>query len=150
MNLQECLEKGLIRKASPSKEKAVNSISLAEHKLELSQSEFDAGIFEGSFISSYSAMFHVARALLFKDGFKENSHYALYIYLKEKYGSKLEMKYITELNSLRSIRHSVLYGNPEDATPRVVLEVEAESALKTAADFITAVKTLLGPIKKIS
>lgn len=143
MNLQECLEKGLIRKASPSAEKTTNSISLAEHKLELSQSEFDAGIFEGSFISSYSAMFHAARALLFRDGFKEQSHYALYVYTKEKYANKLEMRYISELNSLRSIRHSVLYGNPEDVTPREVLEVEAESALKTAGEFINAVKKLL-------
>ncbi len=143
MKLDECLEKGLIRKASPSPEKATNSIALAEHKLELCQSEFDAGIYEGAFISAYSAMFHAARALLFRDGFKEQSHYALYIYIKEKYGSKLEMKYISELNSLRSIRHNVLYGNPEDVTPREVLEAEAESALKTAAGFISAAKKLL-------
>ncbi len=143
MNFEECLEKGLIRKAPPSSEKTANSISLAEHKLELSQSEFNAAIFEGSFISSYSAMFHAARALLFRDGFKEQSHYALYVYIKEKYANKLEMRYINELNSLRSIRHSVLYGNPEDVTPREVLEVEAESALKTAAGFITTVKKLL-------
>jgi uncharacterized protein (UPF0332 family) len=37
-------------------------------------------------ISSYTAMFHAARAILFRDGFiKERSHECIPVYLKEKY-----------------------------------------------------------------
>lgn len=143
MNLAECIEKGLIRKIQPSSEKALNSIELAKHKLELAQSEFDAGIYEGALISAYSIMFHAARTLLFKDGYKESSHYALYIFIKEKYGAKIEMHYINELNTLRLTRHAVLYGNPDDITPREVQEVEAENAIKTASGFLETVKKLL-------
>ncbi len=85
-------------------------------------------------------MFHAARALLFKDGHKERSHYALCIYVKERYGTKIEMKYIHELNTLRMQRHDIMYGLEERPE---IMEIETESAISVATGFLGAVKKLL-------
>ena len=84
-------------------------------------------------------MFHAGRALLYKDGFSEKSHFGLFVYIKERYGNKLEPRFINELNSLRLERHELLYGleKPE------IKEVEAEDAIKIAEDFIKSIKSLI-------
>jgi len=109
MNIDECIAKGLLKRDKPDIEKAKKSIETAKYKLEIAKREFDAGIYEGAIISAYNAMFHAARALLYKDGFKERSHYALFIYISEKYGDKLEKRFIHELETLRIERHEMRF-----------------------------------------
>ncbi|MBI5051175.1 HEPN domain-containing protein [Candidatus Micrarchaeota archaeon] len=142
-NLQDLLSKGLLRKDVPDMPKARNSIKTAEHNLDLAKRNFDAEIFESSLISSYTCMFHCARVLLFKDGYKERGHYAVCLYLKEKYSNILDAKYINELNVLRTIRHKVIYGDEEEIAIREVRETEAFSAIKLAEGFLNAVKILI-------
>lgn len=143
MSLESCFERGQLRKIKPDVKKAQNSIRIAQAKLETAKKQLTAEIFDGAFITAYTIMFHVARALLFKDGYKERSHYCLYRYIAERYKYKLEAKYINELNSLRLIRHSVLYGDEENLTIREVQQSEAESSIKTAEGFLQAVKKIL-------
>lgn len=143
MTLAECLRQGFLKKIDPDLEKSDNSIKLAEHKLELAKNNYDADLFEDAFVNAYSCMFHAVRALMSKDGYKERGHFVLSIYLKERYGDKIERRYINEIGSLRSIRHDILYGKKEDATIREVQETEAHSAIAIAEGFLQAVKKLL-------
>ena len=143
MSMGECMRKGLLVKMPPDLQKAHNSLTIAEAKLEIAKKEFNANIFEGAFINAYTTMFHSARALLFKDGIKERSHYCLFLYILEKYRDKIEMKYLNELNSLRMIRHKVMYGDDEEVTIREVEEAEAESAIKIAEGFLSTVRKII-------
>ena len=88
MNISDCLEQGLLVKIKPDPPKALASIEMAKHKLELAEKEIQAEIFENAIVTAYASMFHAARALLFKDGFKERSHFALFVFVNEKYSSK--------------------------------------------------------------
>ena len=99
-------------------------------------------LYESALISGYSAMFHTGRALLFKDGYQEKSHYAVYVFIKERYGGILETKYLTELNSLRIQRHEVMYGIEEEKRKEID-EVEAEEIISTAKGFLKVVKQLV-------
>lgn len=139
MNVEDCFEKRLLKKETPDTEKSKKSIEIAKHKLSIANRLFDLKIFEETITNSYSAMFHSARALLFKDGIKEKSHYAIFLYVKEKYSDKLEKRFINELNALRLERHEINYGleKPE------IKEVEAENVIKIAGDFISAVEKLV-------
>ncbi len=139
MNLKECFEKGLLKKERPDKAKAMKSIEAAKHKLNIAKSTFDAKIYEESIINAYAAMFHAARALLFRDGIVEKSHFGVYVYIKEKYSQKVEARFINELNALRLERHELWYGleKPE------IKEVEAEDVIAVAGDFIKAVEKIL-------
>ncbi len=130
----------MLSKTAPDAAKAKSSLEMAEHKLGLAEEELVHDLFESAVISAYSSMFHSARSLLFKDGFKERSHYAIYVYVSEKYSNKIERKYVNELNSLRLARHDLMYGLETDAGPS---EFEATDATAMAKGFLQAVKKLV-------
>ena len=139
MDVEECLEKGLLKKDNPSIEKAKRSIEIAVSKLEKARALIELEILDMSEINCYSAMFHSARALLFRDGFKERSHYAIYIYLKEKYSDKIELKFLNELNVLRLDRHEIFYGLEEIALDKG----EIKKTIKLCEEFIEEVRKLI-------
>ena len=139
MDLNDCLEKGLLKKDYPDKEKSKKSLETADNKLVLAKKLFNLDILEETFTNCYAATFHAARALLFKDGFREKSHYGLFVYIKEKYSDRLGKKLINELNSLRLERHEINYG-----LENIPLEKsDAEVVLKIAEEFITAVRKII-------
>lgn len=113
MDIKECVEKNLLKKDYPSSELAKRSLEIAKSKLEKAKKLLNLGILDMAEVNAYSSMFHSARALLFKDGYREKSHYAVYVYLKEKYSNKIEQKFLNELNVLRLNRHEIFYGFEE-------------------------------------
>jgi uncharacterized protein (UPF0332 family) len=139
VNIANCLEKQLLSKIEPDLRKANKSIIAAQRKLSLAEAELKNELYEGCFISAYSSMFHTARALLFRDGFKEKSHYAVYIYLAEKYSGKIQEKYINEFNNMRTDRHNLMYGLDEQETG----EKEASETIKLVKEFLEEVKKQL-------
>ena len=61
--------------------------------------------------SCYVAIFHAARALLFRDGIRQKSHFCLEQYLNTFVTSgKLEPKWITFFASMRDKRDTDQYG----------------------------------------
>jgi len=145
MDLNDCLEKGLLKKDYPDKEKSKKSLETADNKLVLAKKLFNFDILEETFTSCYAVMFHAARALLFKDGFREKSHYGLFVYIKETYSDRLEKRFINELNSLRLERHEINYG-----LENIHLEKsDAEVVLKIAEEFITAVRKIIKSDQKL-
>lgn len=139
MNISNCLDQGLLRKDSPDIEKAKRSIKTAKLKIEEAERLHNLKIYDMSLINSYSAMFHSSRALLFKDGFKERSHYAIFVYLNEKYKDKIEPRFLSQLNILRLERHDVFYSLE---IKKIELS-ESEDALIVAKDFIKAIEKLI-------
>ncbi len=140
--IEELVKKGLLAKNPLDIKKAQKSIELAENRIEKAQEEMAAELFDDVLISAYTSMFHASRALLFKDGYKERSHYALCEYIREKYSGKLEAKYINELNILRTIRHKLIYGD-EELNLKEIQETEANDGAKLAEGYLSAVKKLL-------
>ena len=137
--MQDCFEKGLLKKETADIEKSKKSINTAKYKLNLAKRLFELKIFEETITNSYSAMFHAARALLFMDGIKEKSHYALFLYIKEKYSDKLERRFINELNTLRLESHEINYGLEKSE----IKEDDAGDVTKIANDFISAVEKIM-------
>ena len=56
------------------------------------------------------AMFHAARALLYKDGIQEKNHYAIFLYLRERYATKIPLRILNLFNLYRIERHETMYG----------------------------------------
>ena len=140
MSVKECFEQGLLKKDKPDIEKARRSIEIAKHKLELARKEIDARIYENAVISVYTAMFHAARALLFKDGVKERSHWAVYLYIKEKYSEKLGIRLVNELNSLRLERHEAMYGLEKKEEN---MQEETEIEIGISKEFVASIEKLV-------
>jgi len=138
--LEECLEKGLIKKTLPSKEKALKSISKARKWLEEAKKNFDFELFDSCLVSSYASMFHAAKALLLKDGFREKSHYCIARYIEEKYVStkKLDRIVVDLLDRFRELRHADLYELEFFATKEDCLE-----AIKNSEFVIKKIEKLI-------
>jgi uncharacterized protein (UPF0332 family) len=138
--LDRCFQKGLIRKTSPSKEKALKSMKKARRWLDEAQKNFDYGLFDSCLVSSYSAMFHAARSLLLKDGFREKSHYCVARYLEEKYvdRKKLNREVVDLLDRFRELRHEDLYELDFFATKE-----DAKEAIENARIVIEETEKLL-------
>jgi uncharacterized protein (UPF0332 family) len=138
--LDKCFEKNLIRKTLPSSEKALKSIEKSKKWLKEARKNFEAGLFDSCLISSYSAMFHAARALLLKDGFREKSHYCIARYIEGKYvdAGKLNRVIVDLLDRFRELRHEDLYELDFFAT-----KTDAEEAIKNAEIVIKGLEKLI-------
>ena len=134
-NLEDCFKFRLLRYIKPDKEKTKRSIEVSKQRLNEAEMAFKFKIFKYVILESYMAMFHSARALLYKDGIQEKSHFALFIYLKEKYSNKIPLHILNLLNIHRLERHESLYGL--DYQPS---EGDALISIKDAKDFIKEIE----------
>ena len=89
-SLDECFERRNLKKANPSTAKAKASLAIAENNLRDARIHRDNSMYNWALIASYASMFHSGRALLFRDGIKEKSHFCLALYVKEKYKGTIE------------------------------------------------------------
>jgi uncharacterized protein (UPF0332 family) len=85
-------------------------------------------------------MFHSARAILFRDGVRERSHYCIARYLEEKYVKTkcLELEWVDLLDHARMLRHDDQYN-----TSFFTTKEEAEKAFGSAKKFLQEMKRLL-------
>lgn len=140
MRLNECFEKRLLRKERPDLEKSRRSIEVAEAKIGEAEKALKVGLTDAAVIFAYTAMFHAARSVLFKDGIIEKSHVCLVEYLREKYVRKgrLSEALTTSLDHMRVDRYETLYGLDVKSS-----EKDAEYGLKKAKEFLSTIKAML-------
>jgi len=126
-----------LRKIEISLEKVKSSLIVSENKLGKSKELFEAGFFEESVVNAYTSMFHSARALLYREGIQEKAHYAVYIYLKEKYSRELG-SLIESFLYYQQSRKEILYGFNHSSN-----KDEAENIIDDAERFIDKIKVIL-------
>jgi len=138
-NLEDCFRFRLLREISPDREKSKKSLELAKKRLNeaeiLLKLPGKIKIFNYVILESYMAMFHASRALLYKDGIQEKSHFAISIYLKEKYSDKIPLPILNFLNIHRIERHEAMYGLEYEPGKE-----DALIALKDAKTFIIEIE----------
>lgn len=86
----------------------------------------------------YYAMFHIARALIFKQGYREKSHRCLVIAIQELYvdKGKLPVEYLDSFREAMDLRESADYGF-------IYSKDSANSIIKSASEFYEYAKQLL-------
>ncbi|MFH1587095.1 MAG: HEPN domain-containing protein [Candidatus Diapherotrites archaeon] len=138
--IDECFEQGLLKRIKPNMKYAEQSIKQAEHFLDEAQELIEREIRDMAFIALYSASFHAARALLFRDGIKERSHYCVSKYLEEKYTGKelISMRQAIILDSLRDKRNSIQYS-----LERTEMEEDLNEIYNEIEGFLEKVKEIL-------
>ena len=138
MNIAECFEKRLLRRTKPDPNKAKRSLEIAEKKLETAKESFEKKLYGPTIIYGYTSMFHSSRALLYKDGISEKSHYCLVLYIRENYSKDLAPYLINSLDSYRKERHETLYGLEFVETKK-----DASLIIKDAEQLLEKVKEIL-------
>ena len=136
MRLDECLDKGLIKKDLRVTERVESSLVTSESFLRSAERNFEIEEYEMTEIAAYNSAFHSARALLFAKGYTERSHYCLGIALKSLYGGQIA-DLLNTFDKIRLSRHNVQYGGAH------VNVEEAEFVVMFAEEFLSAAKAEL-------
>ena len=139
INFDDCVEQGLLRRIPSSVSVAESSLRASERWLLEAETGLSSGALNSSVMSSYLAMFHSSRAVLYRDGYREKSHYCIARYLEEKYvkTGKLEARWVDLLDHARERRHESQYD-----VVFITSKQEAEQSLRTARDFVDRLKRL--------
>lgn len=140
ISVKECFEKRLLRRISPSRGLAKKSLKQARSFLKEAHDLLDLEKERMAVIALYNAFFHIARALLFKDGVKEKSHFCIARYLEEYYVKKklLDIRFLNYLETLRDLRHETQYSVEE-----VEIEQDLDKTYIVCSDFVDVVEKLV-------
>lgn len=136
MNLNDCLSQGLLREYHFPQNTAKKELSNAKKHLKNARICIRDKMYDLAIVSIYTAMFHTARAVLFRDNLKERSHICVILYLKEKYPELKEFAEI--LDVFREQRHNMLYGLDSEGTKE-----DAFNGIEEAEKFIQKVKEII-------
>jgi len=137
--LDECYERGLLRKVTPSNDKAMQSLAQAREWVTEAGYDCDADALRSALMAAYMGYFHAARAVLFRDGVREKSHYCIGVYL-ESYREQglLEDEWVLQFDRMRGMRQNDQYSL--DARPTVQ---EVRQAVADAGEFIERLERLV-------
>lgn len=137
MDIRTCLEKGYLKEIKPDEKLVKKELDESKYDLGKAKKTFEEKDFKWGIVKSYYAMFHSARALLFKLGLREKRHFAISIVLEDlnKQG-KLENKFVNDFNAAVSSR--------EDADYHYTYSREtAEQNLQVAEEFLDKMNVLI-------
>lgn len=137
--MEDCFKKGLLRRVEPSLTKSKDSITEAREWLSEAMKNKASEAYKSAISSLYLAIFHSARAVLFRDGVREKSHYCVGVYL-EKYVDEgvLEEDWVLIFDRIRSIRHTDQYSFQTHPSKE-----EVDSGIDIAGKFVDRMEKLL-------
>ena len=94
--------------------------------------------FKWATIQGYYSMFHSARALLFDKGFREKSHHALYVAIRELYAGKIERSLIQDFEHGMYLRQEADYGLKFSENGASEVIESAQKLFERARDILKA------------
>jgi uncharacterized protein (UPF0332 family) len=135
---ERCVKERRLIKIKPSNEMIKKEVESSEYDLERARNSLGEEDFKWAAVQSYYSMFHAAKALVLKEGYREKSHFCLVIALKELYvkEDRLNAEMVENLELCMSLRHEADYG-------LTYHQESAETALKYAEEFLDRALTLL-------
>lgn len=81
--IDDLLRKGKLKRAAISEEMYIKEYSISEKDLESAKKSFEDENYKWATIQAYYAVFHAVRALVYKSGYREESHAAMKTAFKE-------------------------------------------------------------------
>lgn len=137
VTLEACLKDGLIKTIPPSPTEAKNQLEKAHVLLAESKSCLENEDWNAAVMTAYAALFDAARAILFRDGFRERSHVCVVRYLEAKYAKELGGDTLILLDEYRVKRHKTVYESDYYPT-----EEEVQHIVQFAEKFVAQIEKL--------
>ena len=129
MDIEKCLEEGYLMKEKADEKLITKEIEESKYDFQKAKDAFEAEDYKWAIIKCYYSMFHAAKAVCFRAGYREKRHFAVLIVLEDlnKKG-KLEIRFVNDFNAAMSLR--------EGADYRYAYSKErAENSLRMAEEF---------------
>ena len=134
---KECLEKRKLVRFPLSKKLVEREIEQAETDLADSKDSLKVKKYKWATIQAYYCMFHAARSLIYRKGYREKSHYALMVAIKALYLGEgiIPREMLENFQTAKNLR--------EDADYHAKYSKQgAESLIQAAEDFLNSVKEI--------
>jgi len=134
--LQQLLDERKIFRARIGRNMVMKEVEAAETDLKDAHDSLELKKFKWATIQAYYSMFHSARALLYSRGYREKSHYALLVAIRNLFTNELGNKLISGFEEGMNLRQEADYG----------LEFSEEGATETingAEDLLKKAKEIL-------
>lgn len=125
-----------LTKIKPDRKLVLKEMKGAEMDLETARKSLQDGNFKWATIQGYYSIFHAARALLYSKGFREKSHYALLVAIRELFRDELDLSLIQGFTDAMNLRQTADYG-------LTFSEEGAIDVIKTAEKFLLKTKETL-------
>jgi uncharacterized protein (UPF0332 family) len=125
-----------LTKIKPDRKLVLKEMKGAKSDLETARKSLQDGNFKWATIQGYYSIFHAARALLYSKGFREKSHYALLIAIRELFRNELGLSLIQGFEDAMNLRQTADYG-------LTFSEEGAIDVIETAEKFLLATKEVL-------
>jgi len=137
-DFERCIKERRLTKIKPSKEMIQKEVESAKYDLERARNSLGEDDFKWAAVQSYYSMFHAAKALVLKRGYREKSHFCLIVALRELYveEDRLNAEMVENLELCMSLRHEADYG-------LTYHQESAETALKYAEEFLNEALNLI-------
>jgi len=134
--LQKLLEDRKLMRIRPDRKLVLKEIVAAKSDLKDAKESIERKKFKWATIQGYYSMFHSARALLFERGYREKSHYALLVAIRELYSNDIEHSLIMEFEHGMYLRQEADYGLKFS-------EGGASDVIETAEKLLKRARTIL-------
>ena len=136
--LRKLIEERKLLKIKPDRKLVTKEMKGAEYDLRRAQESLDKKDTKWATVQAYYSMFHAARALLYSKGYREKSHTALRIALKELFEAPAQL----DSESIRSFEYAM--DMREEADYRLEFsESSAIELLDEAKGFLEMAKQVL-------
>jgi len=110
--LKRLLEERKLLKIKPDRKMVTKEVKGAEYDLGRARRSLEEKDFKWATVQAYYSMFHAARALLYSEGYREKSHTALRIAVKELFeaSGKLSSELLRTFEDAMLLREESDYG----------------------------------------
>ena len=126
--IQRLLEERKLVKIEPDKELVLKELDGAAYDTERARKSLADGDSKWATIQAYYAMFHLIRALVYNEGYREKSHRALSLAARELFvkRGRLEEKFVQKFEDAMDLREEADYGLEfsEGGARKVLVDVE--------------------------
>lgn len=129
-DFERCIEEKHLVRIKTSKEMIQKEIANSEYDLNRSKESLRNKDYKWTVVQAYYSIFHAAKALVLKKGYREKSHYCLIIALKELYirQGMLDQEMVDNFELCLHLRHDADYGLTYN-------NESAETAIEYAENF---------------
>ncbi|HKZ41773.1 MAG TPA: HEPN domain-containing protein, partial [Candidatus Hodarchaeales archaeon] len=111
LQFRRLLEERKLQRIEPKHDIITKETASAEYDLGKSKNSFEEADYKWAIVQAYYSMFHAARALIYSKGYREKSHRACLVALKEFFLDALGEEQIDDFEEAMDLRESADYGS---------------------------------------
>jgi uncharacterized protein (UPF0332 family) len=136
LQFRRLLEERKLQRIEPKHDIITKETASAEYDLGKSRNSFEEADYKWAIVQAYYSMFHAARALIYSKGYREKSHRACLVALKEFFLDALGEERIDDFEEAMDLRESADYGS-------AYTDEDARNLVAKAQEFLENVRRIL-------